>query len=57
VIAALTVWGLADRSAPFGKRQNRAEIESLLKDTGLEQQMKALGYWEGWQNGTRGRTP
>jgi Zn-dependent M28 family amino/carboxypeptidase len=57
VIAALTAWGLADHNATFGKRQNRAEIESLLKDTGLDQQMKALGYWEVWQNGTRGRKP
>jgi hypothetical protein len=57
VIAALTAWGLADRNAPFGKRQSRAEIEALLKDTGLDQQMKALGYWEVWQNGRRGRRP
>jgi Zn-dependent M28 family amino/carboxypeptidase len=57
VIAALTAWGLADRTAPLGKRQSRAEIESLLKDTGLNQQMKALGYWDAWQAGTRGRTP
>lgn len=57
VIAALTAWGLADRTAPFGKRQSRAEIESLLKDTGLDQQMKALGYWDVWQAGTRGRKP
>ena len=57
VIAALTAWGLADRIAPFGKRQSRAEIEVLLKETGLDQQLKALGYWEGWQNATRGRKP
>jgi len=57
VTAALTAWGLADRSAPFGKRQTRAEIEVLLKNTGLDQQMKALGYWDVWQNGTRGRKP
>ncbi len=57
VIAALTAWGLADHSAPFGRRQSRAEIEGVLKETGLDQQLKALGYWEGWQNGTRGRKP
>jgi carboxypeptidase Q len=57
VIAALTAWGLADRSTPFGKRLSRAELESALKETGLEQQMKTLGYWEGWRNGTRGRKP
>ena len=57
VIAALTAWGLADRSAAFGKRQSRAEIEGILTETGLDQQLKALGYWEGWRNGTRGRKP
>jgi carboxypeptidase Q len=54
-IAALTAWGIADRTAPLGKRQSRAEIEELLKSTGLEEKMKQLGYWEPWQNGTRGR--
>jgi carboxypeptidase Q len=54
-IAALTAWGIADRTAPLGKRQSRAEIEELLKRTGLEEKMKQLGYWEPWQNGTRGR--
>jgi carboxypeptidase Q len=57
VIAALTAWGLADRNAPYGRRQSRAEIEVTLKETGLDQQLKALGYWDGWQNGTRGRKP
>jgi len=57
VIAALTAWDLADRTTPFGKRQSRAEIESVLKETGLDQQLKALGYWDVWQNGTRGRKP
>jgi carboxypeptidase Q len=57
VIAALTAWGLADRNAPFGKRQSRAEIEGILKETGLDQQLNALGYWEGWQTGARGRKP
>jgi len=57
VIAALTVWGLADHNGAFGKRQTRAEIAEVLKATGLEQQLKTLGYWEGWQDGTRGRKP
>jgi carboxypeptidase Q len=57
VIAALTVWGLADHNGAFGKRQTRSEIEAVLKATGLEGQLKTLGYWEGWQDGTRGRKP
>jgi carboxypeptidase Q len=56
-IAALTAWGIADRVQPLGKRLTRAELEPLLRETGLDQQMKFLGYWQGWENGTRGRQP
>jgi carboxypeptidase Q len=56
-IAALTAWGLADRPAPLGKRLSRAELEALMKETGLDQQMKSLGYWQDWEKGTRGRQP
>jgi carboxypeptidase Q len=55
VIAALTTWGLADRHTPFGKRLSRAELEALLKESGLDQQMKSMGLWNDWQKGTRGR--
>jgi carboxypeptidase Q len=54
-LAAVTAWGIADRTAPLGKRQSRAEIEELLKRTGLVEKMQQLGYWQPWQNGTRGR--
>jgi hypothetical protein len=57
VIAALTAWGIADREEPIGKRQSRAELDALVKETGLDQQMKLLGYWEQWQSGARGRKP
>lgn len=53
-IAAALLWNLAeapDRAA----RQNRAAIEEILKRTGLGDQMKAFGMWEGWANRTRGR--
>jgi len=56
-IAAVTAWGIADRAEPLGKRLTRAEIEQQLKDTGLDEQMKKQGVWEGWQNGTHGRKP
>jgi len=56
-IAALTAWGLANRAEPAGKRLSRAELDQLVKDTGLDQQMKLLGYWDDWQSGRRGRTP
>jgi len=57
VLAALTAWGIADRTEPFGKRLTRSEIETQMKESGLDQQMKALGYWDAWQSGTRGRKP
>jgi hypothetical protein len=56
-IAALTAWGLADRPAPLGKRLSRAELETLMKESGLDQQMKSMGFWNDWQKGTRGRKP
>jgi carboxypeptidase Q len=57
VLAALTAWGIADRAEPIGKRLSRAELDTLVKETGLDEQMKLLGYWEQWQSGTRGRKP
>jgi carboxypeptidase Q len=57
VIAALTAWGIADRAEPLGKRLSRAELDVLVKETGLDQQLKLLGYWDAWQGGARGRKP
>jgi len=57
VIAALTAWGIADRIEPLGKRLSRTELDVLVKETGLDQQLKALGYWDAWQSGARGRKP
>jgi carboxypeptidase Q len=54
-LAAVTAWGIADRSEPLGKRFSRAEMEEFLKSAGLDEKMKQLGYWESWKNGTRGR--
>jgi hypothetical protein len=56
-LAALTAWGIADRVEPLGRRLTRAELDVLVKETGLDQQMKALGYWDAWQSGARGRKP
>jgi carboxypeptidase Q len=54
-LAALTAWGIADSAEPLGKRLSRAELEVLFEETGLDQQMKLIGYWDAWQSGTRGR--
>lgn len=56
-ISAVTVFGVAERSEPLGPRLSRAEIESLLKTTGLVEQMKIAGLWPFWESGQRGRLP
>jgi len=57
VLAAVTAWGIADRPEPIGKRLSRTEIEALLKETQLDEQLKAFGIWPAWQSGARGRKP
>ncbi|HEY6903627.1 MAG TPA: M28 family peptidase [Candidatus Acidoferrales bacterium] len=54
-IAAITAYALADTSEPIGRRQSRAEIDQLLKDTGLSGPMKSEGLWPAWESGERGR--
>jgi carboxypeptidase Q len=54
-LAAVTAWGIADRAEPLGKRLSREEMERFLKETGLDEKMRQQGYWESWQNGTRGQ--
>ncbi|HEY6464631.1 MAG TPA: M28 family peptidase [Candidatus Acidoferrales bacterium] len=54
-IAAITAYALADAPERIGVRQSRSQIEQLLKNTGLDQQMRLEGFWPEWQNGTRGR--
>lgn len=54
-IAAAAVYHIADRPARMGKRLKRAEIQSLLKETALDDQLKLLGIWEDWTAGRRGR--
>lgn len=54
-IAAVTAFGVAERAAPLGPRQSRSEIESLLRTSGMQQQMKGAGIWPLWESGERGR--
>jgi hypothetical protein len=53
----VTAFGVAERAAPLGPRQSRAQIESLLKTSGLEQEMKIAGLWPLWESSERGRLP
>lgn len=56
-LAAVTAWGIADRTEPIGKRQTRVELETLMKETGLDKELQGLGMWNDFQAGTRGRQP
>ena len=55
--AAVTAYALADREQLLGTRQSRAEVEQLLKETGLDQNMKLEGFWPMWDKGNRGHEP
>ena len=55
-IASALVYQIADAPQPLGPRQNRAQIEALVKDTHLDDQLKAFGMWQEWKQGARGRS-
>jgi hypothetical protein len=48
-------YAIADAPERIGKRQTREEVEQLMKQTGLDNQVKLFGAWSEWENGTRGR--
>ena len=55
-IAAYLAYAIADNPERLGPRLNRAQIETLMKETHLDDQMKAFELWEAWASGKRGRT-
>lgn len=54
-IAAVTTYAVADMPNRLGVRQTRSQIERLMKETGMEKQMKDMGLWQMWTDGKRGR--
>src|SRR3984885_1996849 len=54
-IIGITAFGIAESVERFGPRQTRAEIETMLKESGLQQQLEMVGVWKQWQSGARGR--
>ena len=56
-IASVTAYAIADREQRIGPRQSRAQVEQLLKDTGLEKDMQDQIMWPLWLKGDRGRQP
>lgn len=53
-VASTLLWSFAENPDRPALRQNRQQVEKLLKDTKLDEQMKALGQWEDFVNGKRG---
>ncbi|HEV2298048.1 MAG TPA: M20/M25/M40 family metallo-hydrolase [Candidatus Acidoferrales bacterium] len=56
-VAAVTAYAIADLDDRLGPRQTRAQIEQLMRATGLDQQLKKMGAWDLWAKGIRGRQP
>jgi hypothetical protein len=53
--AAYLTYAIADNPERLGPRQSRAEIETLIRETHLDDQLKGFDLWSGWENGTHGR--
>jgi carboxypeptidase Q len=53
--AAYLSFALADVADHVGPRLNRAQIEQSLYETHFDQELKAMGMWEDWTSGNRGR--
>lgn len=53
-IAAGVMLALAN-AARIAPRQSRAQVEQLLRESGLEQQMKTFNLWSDWEARNRGR--
>jgi carboxypeptidase Q len=56
-ITAVSAFALADREERIGQRQSRAEVEQLLRETGLEEALRPSILWPLWMSGARGRQP
>lgn len=54
-ILGITAYALAEREQRIGPRQSRAQIETLMKETGLEEELRNEGLWKSWESGERGR--
>jgi hypothetical protein len=52
-VAGALIWGLAE-NPERPTRQTREQVEKLVKDTKLDEQMKAFGQWDDFKAGKRG---
>ena len=49
------MYEIANAPQTLGPRQDRAQVESLVEETHLDDQLKAFGMWQEFEQGTRGR--
>ena len=56
-VAGVLAFSLAEFATPLGPRLSRGDIDTLLKKTGLDSQLKTLEMWPYWETGRRGRLP
>lgn len=49
VMAAATAFAIADAPERIAPRQSVAEVETLLKETALDVQLRTFGMWPEWQ--------
>ncbi len=56
-VAGVLTFSLAEFATPLGARLTRSQVADLLKESGLESQLKTLEVWPYWENGQRGRQP
>jgi Zn-dependent M28 family amino/carboxypeptidase len=52
---AALAFALADTAERVGPRLHRAEIEQTMRETHLDEDLKASGIWKEWEGKTRGR--
>jgi carboxypeptidase Q len=56
-IVAQAILGIANLPTRLGVRQDRAQVQELLHEVHIDEELKALGLWQSWVDGTRGRQP
>ncbi|HWX19049.1 MAG TPA: peptidase M28, partial [Candidatus Binatia bacterium] len=56
-VAGVLAFSLAEFATPLGPRLSRSQIDKLLRDKGLDTQLKTLEAWPYWEGKRRGRQP
>jgi hypothetical protein len=53
--AAVLTFGLANTPERVGPRLSREQIDQSLREIHFDEEMKAMGMWDEWESGKRGR--